>query len=482
MLLKSLSARPYAFIDVETNGLSPTRGQIIEIGIIRVENGVVTDTYKTLVKPARPVPHMITSLTGITEEALDGAPAFEEIALRVRELLEGAIFVAHNARFDYGFIKNEFLRLDIPFSAKTLCTVKLSRSLFPKQREHNLDALISTHGLTCENRHRAYDDAYALVEFIEAIERTVGVDAVSTAIAQALGHHTLPGGLDPLNIASLPHASGVYLFYNASGDLLYIGKSVDIRSRVRSHFSGDYQSGKERALCEETRHVDHRQTTGELSALLLEAKLIKELAPIYNRKLRKRKRLATLTSTHTAAGYQSADLSYVEDIDPDTKTILGVFKTVSQGKSFLKEAAKEYRLCAKLCGIENGVGGCFGLQIGKCDGACIGKESAHTYNKRFLSALSKRQIKSWPYSGPVLIKEEPDAEEGTAYLIDRWRITKRISYTADGTHAEEPVEHTDFDYDTYKILSSFLLAQKPQQLTAVPSTHDFLYDDEPVIA
>jgi len=161
-MLKSLQGRTLAIVDTETTGTSPNYNQIIEIGILRIEDGVLVDTYKTLIKPARPLPDVITSLTGISNAELDDAPSFDEVALRVRELLTGAVVVAHNARFDYGFIKNEFRRLGIPFNAKTLCTVKLSRALYPKSPHHSLDDLIQRHGFQCESRHRAFDDAKVL--------------------------------------------------------------------------------------------------------------------------------------------------------------------------------------------------------------------------------------------------------------------------------------------------------------------------------
>jgi DNA polymerase-3 subunit epsilon len=454
--IDALQGGAYAVVDVETTGTSATYGQIIEIGILRIEDGVVVDTYNTLVRPSRGLNPVISSLTGITDADLSKAPLFEHVAPRVRELLEGAIFVAHNARFDYSFVKSEFRRLGIAWNAKTLCTVKLSRKLFPSARGHNLDALIERHKLPMESRHRAFDDAYALVAFIEAATKVRGADLVAGAIEDALGSHTLPAALDPALLAGLPHAPGVYVFYAEDGTVLYVGKSVDIKARVRSHFSSDHLSGKERSMCAETARVEHEETSGELSALLRESALVKELMPVYNRKLRKAKKLAVLAREADERGFHRVAAGYQDELEPeDLSRIQGVFRTASQAKAALAAAAKEHRLCPKLLGLEKGAGPCFAYQLGRCLGACAGKERADAYNARVAAAFEGSRLRSWPFAGLIVLPEDPAAEEGTAYVIDQWRIEKVISYTADGASEEEA--EGAFDLDSYKILVKHLL-------------------------
>ncbi len=451
-----LAGGTYAFVDVETTGTSAAYGQIIEIGIIRVEDGVVTDTFESLVKPARTLPPVITSITGITDADLEDAPPFESISGRVEELLKDAIFVAHNAPFDYAFVKSEFRRLGVRFNAKSLCTVKVSRHLFPGQERHNLDALIARHGLPMENRHRAYDDAYALVAFLRAAVEKEGLERVVKAMQRALGSHALPHALDPNLVKNLPHAPGVYIFYGSEDEVLYVGKSVDIKTRVLSHFSEDRRTGSERALCEATAYIEHEETSGELSALLRESQLIKELMPIHNRKLRKAKKLAVVASAKNEQGFLTASSAYRDEIpESEFGSIEAVFRTASQGKVALREAAKEYELCPKLLGIETGTGPCFQHQLGKCRGACVGKEDTEAYNKRFVQAFEKRRIRAWPFRGAMMLPEDPTAEEGTVYVIDQWKVLELLSYTADG-YDEEDVE-ADFDYDSYKILAKHLL-------------------------
>jgi len=451
-----LKGATYAVVDVETTGTSATYGNIIEIGIIRIEDGVVTDTYQTLIQPNRPLLQVITSITGITDRDLEDAPTFEEVSGRIEELLKDAIFVAHNAPFDYSFVKSEFKRLGIVWNTKSLCTVKVSRKLYANEKAHNLDALIARHQLPMENRHRAYDDAFALVAFLASAASELGEPIVRTAIANVLGNRALPAALDPALVKDLPHAPGIYIFYGSEDDVLYVGKSIDIKTRVMSHFSADRRTGKERTLCEAVTYIEYEETSGELSALLLESIRIKELVPIYNRKLRKAKKLAVATSSTNEHGYKHASVAYRDEFsESDFGSTEGVFRTASQGKTALKEAAKEYELCPKLLGIENGSGPCFQYQLGKCLGACLAKEDPASYNKRFETAFAKRRIRSWPFTGAMMLPEDPTAEEGMVYVIDQWRIRKTLSYTADG-YDEEDVE-SEFDYDSYRILSKHLL-------------------------
>ncbi|MDB5224449.1 MAG: polC [Candidatus Adlerbacteria bacterium] len=460
--LEYLDKYTFAIVDTETSGTSPNNNQIIEIGILRVEQGKVVRTYKTLIKPARMIPKVITSITGIQPEDLEDAPAFEEVALDIREMLEGAVMVAHNARFDYSFIKNEFKRLGIPYNAKTLCTVKLSRELFPQYSHHNLDAVIEAHGLRCINRHRAYDDADALWQFLQVVEKKIEKEKMVATIEKLLGNHTLPTGLSREMLRGLPNTPGVYIFYGADNEVLYVGKSVNIRTRVLSHFSGDHQTAKELRMTGEVAHVGFEETTGELSALFLESKLIKELIPVYNRALRKAKQLAVMTRTETERGYSSVSVSYASYVDPTEGEVLGIFRTKRQAKDFLDSVVRDHALCPKLLGVEQGTGACFQQQLGHCQGACVGAERVHDYNARFSGVFAARKIKTWPYKGPVVVKEDAEAEEGTAYVIDNWRLVAKINYTNE-SHDEEAVGESEFDYDAYKILIKHFMKREVQR-------------------
>ena len=177
---------PLVFVDVETNGLDSSRGRVIEVAAIRVEGGKVVQTFRSLIDPEVDVPYYITNLTGITADDLSGAPTFDVVADELRGVLDGAIFVAHNVRFDYSFLQQEFARLGLPFLPRQLCTVKLSRALYPLEKGHKLQDLIQRHGFSFVARHRAYDDAAVLWQFIVHVRKHFPPEQVALAIGRQL--------------------------------------------------------------------------------------------------------------------------------------------------------------------------------------------------------------------------------------------------------------------------------------------------------
>ncbi|MBI3010681.1 MAG: GIY-YIG nuclease family protein [Candidatus Omnitrophica bacterium] len=281
-----------AIIDVETTGPSATGDRIIEIAIQRIEEGKIVRTFSSLVDPQQRIPSYIESLTGITNEDVAGAPTFRSIHEQMDSLLNGCIFVAHNVRFDYGFISNEYSRLGFSFSAPCVCTVRLSRRLYPQYRRHSLSDLIERFQLPCAQRHRALDDAQALWVFLQIAQQQCGADRFKKAIGALLKTPMLPPHLDASDLQRLPDAHGVYIFYDAVGQPLYVGKSRSVRARVLSHFSSDYASSRKMRFCQATARIESHATYGELGALLLESQLIKTLAPLYNRQLRSQRQLA----------------------------------------------------------------------------------------------------------------------------------------------------------------------------------------------
>lgn len=179
-------SKNFSIIDVETTGSSPRFGRIIELGILRVEKGEVVETFETLVNPGMALPPFITELTGIKEKDLVKAPAFDDIKDEVIELLRDSVFVAHNVAFDYGFVKQEFKRSDYVFNSERLCTVKLSRSLYPEYKRHNLTELINRFEFECKRRHRALDDAKVLWNFMEMVNGKFEKRDVYAAMIKAM--------------------------------------------------------------------------------------------------------------------------------------------------------------------------------------------------------------------------------------------------------------------------------------------------------
>ena len=334
--------------------------------------------------------------------------------------------------------------------------MKISRKLFSNQKSHSLESIIKRHGLKVSDRHRAYADARAMIDFLHVAEKELSSAVVLETINVCLESHTLPSTIDPEIIKNLPHAPGVYFFYDNEDSLLYIGKSVDIKNRVKSHFSQDYVSAKERILTDKVSYIDFEVTSGELSALLRESALIKEFKPPYNRRLRASSSLAVLKSTLNAFGYKTSTVFYRNKMDiTELSDIEGVFRTLRSAKAVMRNAIVEYQLCPKLIGLESGKGPCFNYQLGVCSGACINKESAEMYNKRFMQAFEKMKIRAWPYKGPITLPEDPHSEEGSAYLVDKWKILKKYTYTQEG-YSEDDIDQP-FDFDTYRILSKHIL-------------------------
>ncbi len=259
---------PCVIVDIETTGGNVTYDRIIEIGIVEVTEQGVTH-WSTLINPRTTIPEGIQRLTGITNEMAAAAPYFEQVAKEIILRLQGKLFVAHNVRFDYGFIRNEFARLAYPYKSKLLCTVRLSRFLYADCEGHSLEKLITRHNIRVSHRHRALDDAIAAYKFMEIAEQEKGEANIKAAIQHQYRKESMPAGFDASIMDGLPNSPGIYYFWGENQELLYIGKSISIRKRVLSHFTADHKSAKEMKVCQQTRNVTFEKTAGELSALIL---------------------------------------------------------------------------------------------------------------------------------------------------------------------------------------------------------------------
>jgi DNA polymerase-3 subunit epsilon len=438
---------PVVFVDIETTGGGYRTSRILEIAAIRYENGVITDEFTTLIDPETHVPYYITKITGITTGDVDGAPKFADITQRLSEILEGAVFVAHNVNFDYSFIKNEFAMLGIPFSMKRLCTVRLSRALYAEHKGHSLQKLIERHDIPFESRHRAYDDAKALLYFAEIAHAEHGKDVCSEAISKQLKTQSVPVNLEVEDIKSVENTPGVYIFKDENDVVLYVGKSVTMRNRVMSHFQD--MSAKEVKLAQKTTKIESIETGNELLALLLESRLVKKLSPVFNRQLRRVTKYCMLVRQIDENGY--AQVSYIDGL-PDTDNslgdIYGLYENRTKAKKWAEVYGATFDLCPKLMGLEKSKGACFRYGLGKCRGACHGKETPDVYNARFEVALEKSRLSAWPYEGEIIL---PLDETGGTITIENW-IIKQIEGPAISSHF---TSENYFDLDEYKILKRF---------------------------
>jgi DNA polymerase III subunit epsilon len=280
---------PLVFVDLETTGGSVGEHRITEVGVVEVAQGQVS-RWSTLVDPRQTIPPFIQQLTGITNQMVQGAPTFEEIAPSLLKRLEGKLFVAHNAAFDRGFLRAEFERAGFSFNPDVLCTVRLSRALFPGEKRHGLDALVERHELVPSDRHRALADADLIWQFWQRLPSLVLRETLDAQIERLTRRHRLAGEITDDLIDSAPAGHGVYAFYGENDAPLYVGRSVRVRQRVRAHLSGERRSSREQRMAQQVRRVEWRATGGEFGALLVEAQWIATLKPAFNRVPRTTKR------------------------------------------------------------------------------------------------------------------------------------------------------------------------------------------------
>jgi DNA polymerase III subunit epsilon len=452
------------FVDVETTGMNPVDNRIIEIGIVRVEDGVVVKEYSKLVNPMAHIDPFIQNFTGITPDMIEGAPTFYEIIDEVEEILSNAVFVAHNVRFDYGFVKQEFKRFGKSFSSKQLCTVKLSRQFYPGHRSYSLSALIERHGFVCPERHRALDDAKVCFQLLDQIKRDFDDKRISDSFKIFLQKPSLPGRISQNLITSLPESPGIYILYGEDNSCLYVGKSINIRSRVKQHFMNDYRTTTDMKLASQVTDIEAIPTSGELSALLLESQTIKKRSPIYNKLLRSAYGLLVAKRVMNDTGHYTVEIGDINSISiDDLPDIIGVFRSHKEIKKFLQSIVKAHGLCGKLLGMEKTKEACFYTQLGWCSGACTGNESALTYNIRFEEAIAKTKIRPWRFSGPIAIREG-----NIATIVDKWCIVG----TLDGESDHLTNSEYDFDYDSYKILARYIAKKEHlKYITTLPSDY-----------
>ena len=447
--------RPLAFVDTETTGATATRDRITEIAVITWDGEQAT-RWSSLVNPHTRIPDFITSLTGISNEMVANALPFSELAAELARRLSGHIFVAHNARFDYAFLKNEFKRCNIDFRASVLCTVKYSRQLFPEHSKHNLDTLITRHGLDVSERHRAMGDAQAIFDFWKKADAAFTVEQREAVQKALLVRPSLPSHIDADIIDGIPDRHGVYLFYGENDLPVYVGKANRLRQRVLSHFSSDHALAKELSISQQVRRIEWQACAGEIDALITESRLVKTLQPTLNRQLRRNREFC---SWHLPGldSYPPA-LVYARDLDVGRQpNLYGLFQSGQEAKKALQGIAKTAELCPVILGLEKGQAGkpCFARQLKRCRGACCGEETIVQHNLRLMDALGRLRVKTWPFDGPALL------QEGEAWhVIDAW-CHLGTAHNEDDIKTCLENSRPGFDRDTYRILVKHLGKMRP---------------------
>ena len=398
----------YAILDIETTGGQFNEEGITEIAIYKFDGHEVIDQFISLVNPEIPIQPFVVKLTGINNAMLQSAPKFFEIAKRIIEMTNDCVIVAHNASFDYRILRTEFRRLGYDFESRTLCTVELSKRLLPEQPSHSLGKLVRALGIPMADRHRASGDALATIKLFKILlEKDLEKEIVKDFIKLEFEKGIAPKLLDI--VAGLPSKTGIYYIHNEKGNLIYIGKSRNIKKRVNQHFTGT--STKCKKIQAQVFTVTYDETGSELIALLKESEEIKINKPIYNRAQRKSIFQLALYAEKDKNGYINLKL---QKADGRKKEITS-FTSLQEGKNALFRITSHYNLCQKLTGLYHTKTNCFQYSIKECDGACIGMVSPEEYNARVLSFIEKNSFEN---QNMVLIDKGRTISERSAVLIE----------------------------------------------------------------
>ncbi|MFV8324147.1 exonuclease domain-containing protein [Flavobacterium sp. LS2R12] len=398
----------YAILDIETTGGQFNEEGITEIAIYKFDGHEVVDQFISLVNPEIPIQPFVVKLTGINNAMLSSAPKFFEVAKRIIEMTNDCVIVAHNASFDYRILRTEFRRLGYDFEARTLCTVELSKKLLPEQPSHSLGKLVRALGIPMADRHRASGDALATVKLFKILlEKDLEKEIVKDFIKLEIEKGIAPKLLDI--VASLPSKTGVYYIHNEKGNLVYIGKSRNIKKRINQHFTGT--STKCKKIQAEVFTVTYDETGSELIALLKESEEIKINKPIYNRAQRKSIFQLALYAEKDKNGYLNLKL---QKADGRKKEITS-FTSLQEGKNALFRITSHYNLCQKLTGLYVSKTNCFQYNIKECDGACVGEISPEEYNARVQEFIDKNSFEN---QNMVLVDRGRTINERSAVLIE----------------------------------------------------------------
>lgn len=369
----------YTIIDVETTGKG---NRITEISIFKYDGNTVIDEFTTLINPESFIPTHITALTGIDNQLVADAPLFEDVAQDILSITENTVFVAHNVNFDYNVIRGEFKRIGIDFNRKKLCTVRLSRNLLPGHRSYSLGKICKDLNIDLVDRHRARGDAEATVILFKLLLNLPKANEIFAAFLNKNSREaTLPPNLPKQAFEALPNATGIYYFKGKKGKVIYVGKAINIKKRVLSHFYSKTKKSLE--MVRKTRDLDFEISGSEFIALLMEDAAIKHHFPIYN-KVSKR-------TIQSYAIFSYEDRNGILHLATNKGRLVAnpiiTFYSVKDVRLYLEKICFKHNLCPKYCHLQESVSECSHFSIKNCNGVCKNEESTEVYNNRVLEAI-----------------------------------------------------------------------------------------------
>ena len=380
----------YAIVDIETTGSYATANGITEAAIHVFDGEKVIEKFETLINPLQPIPRYIQSFTGISDEMVADAPQFKDVAETIHHILNRNIFIAHNVNFDFSFLKSKLLRAGLDLTSKKLCTVRLSRKIFPGFPSYSLGNLCHSLKIKINNRHRAGGDAEATVEVFKKLLKNDTEDFIAKSLHRNSKEQILPPNVPKKYFDQLPATPGIYYFHNSKGKIIYIGKAVNIRSRVNSHFSNNSDGRQKQNFVSHIHPISFQSCATELMAQVLESAEIKRLWPQFNNSQKNREDVLGIFSYEDQNGY----LHLVIEKNKKNLEPVCTFQYMAEGHSILRKIIESFYLCPKLCFLYKGSDPCTGIKDKTCNGACIKKEKPVSYNKRVKKAIA--ELKTQP--------------------------------------------------------------------------------------
>jgi len=456
--------KKYAVVDLETTGGMYKRDRITEIGIVIFDGEEIIEKWSSFVNPERSIPPQITRLTGITDDMVTYAPKFYEVAKEVVLKTEGCIFVAHNVRFDYMFLRAEFERLGFTYTRRQLCSCRLSRSTFSDFESHSLGNLIKQFGIEVEHRHRALDDAIAATEVLKRCLAAKDGDDVKKMINLGIKESKLPPNISLDELHELPETCGVYYLYDIHKEIIYIGKAKNLKKRIFQHFAG--MTNKSSKLAREVDSITYEETGSELISLVHEAHEIKLHYPRINKQLKRKNFQYAIYSEMGLDGYiRFSAMKRSKKIT--NKLEVNQYPSINSAKSALSSITMELVLCKKLTGLDKASNACFGHKIGQCHGACIGEETSDEYNQRAKIATTFLEK---PLKGTFGIMDTGRTNDEYAVLLVKDGIYQGFGYVDqnnfDGSMEafETNIDLYQSDKDIEQIIAQQLYKQNVQQV------------------
>ncbi|MCM5661845.1 exonuclease domain-containing protein [Galbibacter mesophilus] len=446
----------FAIIDVETTGLGGSGQKITEIAIVVHDGKKIIDEYQTLVNPQSLITNYVVSLTGIDNDMVATAPTFKEIAQEVLRVTTDCVFVAHNVNFDYNVVRNEFKNIGIDFSRKKLCTVRLSRKLYPGLRSYSLGKLCSYLDIPLFNRHRAKGDTDATVILFEKLLEKDENNEIKKQLKGKNNEASLPALLSKETYDALPEKPGVYYFKDINGQIIYVGKAINIKKRVLSHFYD--KKAKEVSLCRETSHIDFEESGSELVALLMESAAIKHHFPKFNRAQKLTNKGFGIVAYKNRKGIIQLAFNKLSLVSNP----LAVFYSVNECTSFLEDLAERFDLCPKytqLIPVGSATGRCNHYKLSNCKGICESKESIEEYNSRVNAAIESLTIRNQSFA---IITKGKTIKEKAIVLVEEG-LYKGYGFIENDTAVTSFEEFKNFislqknNSDVIRIVEQYLL-------------------------